>query len=424
MDFNSPAALRKVTRELYALENDPPEGIRLILNEDSITDIQAWIQGPEGTPYAGGCFRLRIQLSPDFPNSPPKCYFMTKIFHPNVSKQGDVCVSTLKKDWKKELGLRHILLVVKCLLIVPNPESALNEEAGRQLLERYDDYAKHARLMTSIHAASAGQSNFAPPLQASGTFHIAGPSSDPPLHDKEDVEDRSADEASRDSLSSGLEIAISSLTDSTRAGSRAVADVQPSWNSEQSGERTGMFPKTGASAIQGQAIGKRKTASEDKYVEQDAGTGSGTQQWRQTEGLHRPTSSLRHLGATTLSKNQPLPSMQARQTLLGPISHENLAQNLAHHKPGALDQQCKDDTQQQVGHATSKASIVPATDEGTALHPKIISKSPFASHYGHTQCGASLIHPTVPPSSSPTPYSLDSNGSQVHSNKKRALRRL
>ena len=41
---------------------------------------------------------------------------------------------------------------IKCLLIVPNPESALNEEAGRLLLERYEDYASHARLITSIHA--------------------------------------------------------------------------------------------------------------------------------------------------------------------------------------------------------------------------------------------------------------------------------
>ncbi|KAG0313912.1 hypothetical protein BGZ99_008511 [Dissophora globulifera] len=135
MDSISPAALRKVTRELYALKSDPPEGIRPILNETVMTDIQAWIQGPG--------------------------FFLTKIFHPNVSKQGDVCVSTLKKDWKKDLGLRHILLVVKCLLIAPNPESALNEEAGRQLLEHYDDYAKHARLMTGIHAQSAGQDVFA-----------------------------------------------------------------------------------------------------------------------------------------------------------------------------------------------------------------------------------------------------------------------
>ncbi len=41
---------------------------------------------------------------------------------------------------------------MKCLLIVPNPESALNEEAGKQLLEDYDSYASHARMMTQIHA--------------------------------------------------------------------------------------------------------------------------------------------------------------------------------------------------------------------------------------------------------------------------------
>lgn len=26
-------------------------------------------------------------------------YFMTKIFHPNVSEKGEICVNTLKKDW-------------------------------------------------------------------------------------------------------------------------------------------------------------------------------------------------------------------------------------------------------------------------------------------------------------------------------------
>ena len=42
--------------------------------------------------------------------------------------------------------------VIRCLLIEPNPESALNEEAGKLLLEDYEAYARHARLMTSIHA--------------------------------------------------------------------------------------------------------------------------------------------------------------------------------------------------------------------------------------------------------------------------------
>ena len=73
-------------------------------------------------------------------------FFLTKIFHPNVSSRGEICVNTLKKDWKSDLGLKHILLTIKCLLIVPNPESALNEEAGKLLLERYDDYcARYGR---------------------------------------------------------------------------------------------------------------------------------------------------------------------------------------------------------------------------------------------------------------------------------------
>ncbi|RUP44581.1 ubiquitin-conjugating enzyme/RWD-like protein, partial [Jimgerdemannia flammicorona] len=114
----------------------------------------------EGTPYEGGYFRVKLALGADFPNAPPKAYFVTKIFHPNVSKTGEVCVNTLKKDWKKDLGLAHILLTIKCLLIAPNPESALNDEAGKLLLERYEDYAKHARLMTSIHAM-AGKGEFA-----------------------------------------------------------------------------------------------------------------------------------------------------------------------------------------------------------------------------------------------------------------------
>lgn len=52
-----------------------------------------------------------------------------------------------------------LVQTVKCLLIVPNPESALNEEAGKLLLEQYEDYAKKARLYTAIHAKS-GKSEF------------------------------------------------------------------------------------------------------------------------------------------------------------------------------------------------------------------------------------------------------------------------
>jgi ubiquitin-conjugating enzyme E2 S len=41
---------------------------------------------------------------------------------------------------------------ISCLLIHPNPDSALNSAAGALLQEDYEAFAKQARLMTSIHA--------------------------------------------------------------------------------------------------------------------------------------------------------------------------------------------------------------------------------------------------------------------------------
>ena len=112
-----------------------------------------------GTPYESGSFQVRLTLGKEFPSVPPKAYFCTKIFHPNVSREGEICVNTLKKDWKPDLGLKHVLLTIKCLLIVPNPESALNEEAGKLLLEKYDDYCRRARMMTEIHALKRTDGN-------------------------------------------------------------------------------------------------------------------------------------------------------------------------------------------------------------------------------------------------------------------------
>lgn len=54
---------------------------------------------------------MKLLLGKDFPASPPKGYFLTKIFHPNVGANGEICVNVLKRDWTAKLGIRHVLLV-------------------------------------------------------------------------------------------------------------------------------------------------------------------------------------------------------------------------------------------------------------------------------------------------------------------------
>lgn len=112
----SPQIIRRVVKEMQELVSQPPEGIKVNINDDDVTDIQAFIDGPAGTPYASGMFKIKLVLGKDFPQGPPKAFFLTKIFHPNVSLNGEICVNTLKKDWKPDLGIKHILLVSKLFL--------------------------------------------------------------------------------------------------------------------------------------------------------------------------------------------------------------------------------------------------------------------------------------------------------------------
>ncbi len=63
-------------------------------------------------------------------------------------------MNTLKKDWNPgKWSLRHIFEVIKCLLIVPFPESSLNEEAGKLFMEDFEEFASQAAMYTKIYAA-------------------------------------------------------------------------------------------------------------------------------------------------------------------------------------------------------------------------------------------------------------------------------
>ena len=188
-----------LARQLKQLANNAPEGIRYVPSDDNITDVRCEIDGPVGTPYEGGVFQMKLILTSDFPNAPPKGFFTTKIFHPNIAPSGDICVNTLKKDWKPEHTLSHVLQVIRCLLIVPFPESSLNDDAGKLFMESYDEYARKARLMTSIHAMpkttilSTSTSASAPLSSSSSSTStsLSSSSSSPPLQSDSSTEQAS-----------------------------------------------------------------------------------------------------------------------------------------------------------------------------------------------------------------------------------------
>lgn len=119
----------------------------------NLTSLTVLLAGPDSTPYASGLWRLHLEIPPTYPSAPPTACFQTRIWHPNVDEaSGAVCVDTLKRDWSAKLTLRDVLVTIYCLLVQPNPASALNAEAGRLMVEEWGVFERRARLMTEIHA--------------------------------------------------------------------------------------------------------------------------------------------------------------------------------------------------------------------------------------------------------------------------------
>jgi len=152
-----PRTLARVAREVRDLVKKPPEGVRLVVDPDTgcsstLGEVIAEMEGPAGTPYESRYFHLKLVLPSNYPSAPPRGFFLTKIYHPNVDmSNGAICVNTLKRDWTQGTTFSHVLSVIRCLLIVPFPESSLNDEAGKLFMDSYDEYARRARLMSDVH---------------------------------------------------------------------------------------------------------------------------------------------------------------------------------------------------------------------------------------------------------------------------------
>ena len=68
--------------EEFEFNVDPTMGISASPITGNIFEWHANIKGPEGTPYDGGIYHLKISLPKDYPNSAPKFSSMCPLTNP------------------------------------------------------------------------------------------------------------------------------------------------------------------------------------------------------------------------------------------------------------------------------------------------------------------------------------------------------
>ncbi|KAI5963986.1 SPT7 [Candida margitis] len=138
-------SLKRINKELSDLGRDPPSSCSAGPVGDDLYHWQASIMGPPDSPYAGGVFFLSIHFPTDYPFKPPKIAFTTKIYHPNINSNGNICLDILKDQWSPALTISKVLLSICSLLTDANPDDPLVPEIAhiyKQDRKKYEATAK------------------------------------------------------------------------------------------------------------------------------------------------------------------------------------------------------------------------------------------------------------------------------------------
>ncbi|EEB09566.1 ubiquitin conjugating enzyme Ubc14 [Schizosaccharomyces japonicus yFS275] len=142
----SSATTRRINKELQDLQQNPIQGIQITPSEDNLYEWTGIISGPKSSCYEGGKFHFRLTIPTEYPFKPPVFLFTTRIYHPNVDSDGNVCLSSLRpQNFKPSIRLRSVLDQLLGLLVLPNPEDPLVPSIASQYTTDPASFAKIAR---------------------------------------------------------------------------------------------------------------------------------------------------------------------------------------------------------------------------------------------------------------------------------------
>ena len=111
------------------------------------------LEGPPATPLEDGYFLFKIIFPEGYSFRPPQFFFISKVFHPNISEDGYVYVDILQRMWSPAIANFNLIIYsIQSLLNDPNTDDFINEKAAKLCKEDRKIYDKTVREYTTIFA--------------------------------------------------------------------------------------------------------------------------------------------------------------------------------------------------------------------------------------------------------------------------------
>ncbi|OBA21147.1 ubiquitin carrier protein [Metschnikowia bicuspidata var. bicuspidata NRRL YB-4993] len=155
--------VKRIAKELEECRQDTKSGVSLdLVNESDLTHLTGYFNGPPGTPYEKGVFKVDINIPNEYPFKPPVMRFLTKIYHPNISSvTGAICLDILKDAWTPILTLKSSLISLQSLLQSPEPNDPQDAEVAKHYISNKAGFEDTAAYWTKVYACDESQGGVA-----------------------------------------------------------------------------------------------------------------------------------------------------------------------------------------------------------------------------------------------------------------------
>ena len=144
------SSMNRIIKEIINCNNVQYEEFQLFgFIDDKVYGV---LEGLPNTPFENGFFQFTMIYTDDYPFKPPKLYFKTPMFHPNIDENGLINLKMLQNEWSPSSLISKIIYSVQLVLDEPKPNGIAFLYADELYKKDKNEYEKIVREYTAKYA--------------------------------------------------------------------------------------------------------------------------------------------------------------------------------------------------------------------------------------------------------------------------------